>query len=369
MLAIICMMSICLAADSGNLVRSSITKDPASFLTLDELHSVSDIIVKAETISSEPRNAKNDCVEYATTLRVISVFKGVIETSTIIFHHEILSGNINGHPFEHVNFDAGRSYIVFAGRTTAPDTFRQLLSPNVESRDLRRSVTVLLAANGEPVPPGKSVQDAIWEESVALLSSDDPADVQRAIFQMDPECRDYQQGGDSSFYGIKRARIAEAIHGFVLSDNEPIAMLAIWQIGRNSPYMKIDCGMFITVGGEGGGGAFERRQWREDQRNAEACTYWQEICSAADDRGNSAAVRSLAIRALGGVEEPRLLEAIERWANDPIAEVRKAAALLLTDFPGQRGGAIRAKLAHDEDAGVRATVQRVNGYRNVSLGK
>jgi hypothetical protein len=327
-------------------------------LKLDELVKEADIIVKATVISSKPVQdewftACPGFAAYGTELKVVSVIKGNVASDTITFQHYGFSKADQVCMFmpQHYELEVGRTYIVFAKTTDREGAFRQLW----QSHKAKEDQGVTLAANAEPVAAGKPVKDIIWAELCALLKSADPGDVVYAIGQLDET-----SGG--RYYALddfERGPVLEMIHPFLSRKDKQVATAAILAVGADSPYLKDDYAPHWLTN-VGGGRVHGFTEWNRDSKNPGGRAYWQELAAVGNgDAPNE--VRALAIRALGRVAQPGVMNHVVRWLQDPDRLIRQAAVILLADYPGEKASKLLADCAIDETAEVRTGVARAIG--------
>ncbi|MBW7864972.1 MAG: HEAT repeat domain-containing protein [Candidatus Hydrogenedentes bacterium] len=342
------------------------------FSTFQELIALSDIIVKAEAVATGHRDGASK-YEYETELRIISSIKGAPAGDRVLFQHftsskdEFREHMPIGGLRAYVHFETGRVYVIFAAKTDVPGTYKQVEQSGLLSmRNMNQSPTVILAANDQPFGNGNSVESIIWNELTSLLNSGITADVIYAIGQYDPG--EWVRGGwnhTTPFYGFSREKVLNEIQHLMLSPDAGIAKAAVYETGRESPYIADGWGAYWTprrINGE----CFDLMFGPEppESPNQDVQERWRVLCAVANgkrgdgpDSGNgtvsNAELRSLAIRALGHAELPQLYEHIARWVTDPEPVVRAAAAILLNDFQCDEASALIAKLAADENGGVR----------------
>jgi len=328
-------------------------------LKLDQLAEEADVIVKAAVISSKPIQdewfrACPGFAAYGTRLRVVSVVKGEVAADTITFQHYGFSKAARGSEFmpQHYEFQAGRTYIVFAKKTDTEGVFRQLWKNHRAQEDQG----VILAADAEPVAADESVKDIIWVELCALLKSADPDDVVYAIRHLN----EMSSGSHFKLDDFERGSALQAIRPFLSSKDKQVATAAIVAVGADSPYLKDDYAPhWLTAIGSGRIHGFS--EWQRDSNNPDARAYWQALAAVGDsDAPNE--VRALAIRALGRVAQPGVMDRVVRWLQDPDRLVRQAAVILLADYAGEQALQLLADCAVDETAEVRTGVARAIGY-------
>jgi len=328
-------------------------------LGLDQLVQESDVIVKAKVIVSKPVKDEwfteyGGFEAYATDMRVVSVIKGDMGIRTMTFRHYGLSKDTRGFMMmpQHYEFQAGRTYIVFAKKTDADGVYRQLWKNHKTKEDQG----VFLAGDSRPVAEDKSVKEIIWAELCALLKSTDPDDVSYSIGQLD----EMSGGRFFELDDFDRGPVLEVIHPFLSSVDKEVATVAIRAIGADSPYLKDDYAPhWLTATGSGRIHGFA--EWKRDLKNPGGHTYWRELAAVADG-GAAEDIRALAIRALGRAGEPGVMDCVVRWVMDPDRLVRQAGVILLADFPGKKASGLLANLSKDEAAEVRLGVARAVGF-------
>lgn len=338
---------------------SAHTYPVAGALKCDELVEEADVIVKATAIASKPIEDEwfTTCPgfdAYGTELKIASVLKGDVASDTITFQHYGLSVEQRGFEFmpQHYEFQSGRTYIVFAAKTGRGGVFRQLW----KSHKAKVDQGVILAADAEPVAPDTPVQEIIWAELNAHLKGADPGNVVYAIRQLD-------EMSSGSYYALddfERDRVLEKIHPFMSSAEKEVARAAILAVGADSPYLKDDYAPH-WLEKVGNGRIHGIGEWSRDPKNAAARTYWEEL-GAVGDSDAPAEVRALAIRALGRVAEPDVMDGVRRWVKDPDPLVRQAAVFLLADYPGKETSQLLAAASGDKSAAVRTGVARAVGF-------
>ena len=328
-------------------------------LKLDQLVQESDVIVKAKVILSEP--VKDEWFTeyrgfdvYATEMRVVSVIKGDMAIRKMTFRHYGFSKDPGGFRMmpQHYEFQPGRTYIVFAKKTDTDGVLRQLWKNHKAKKDQG----VFLAADNRPVAEDKSVKELIWAELCALLKSADPDDVVCAIRHLN----EMSSGSHFKLDDFERGPALEAIHPFVSSKDKQVATVAIVAIGADSPYLKDNYAphWFMAIGSVRIHG-FSR--WDRGLKNPGARKYWRELAAVGDGEA-AEEIRALAIRALGRAGEPRVMDCVVRWVEDPDRLVRQAAVILLTDFPGKEASRLLTDRSKDEAAEVRSGVARAVGF-------
>lgn len=328
-------------------------------LKLDELVEEADVIVKARVISS--RLIKDEWFTkyrgfdaYATEMRVVSVIKGDMAIRKMTFRHYGFSKDARGFmmPPQHYEFQAGRTYIVFAKKTDTDGVFRQLWKNHKAKEDQG----AFLAGDNRPVAEDKSVKEVVWAELCGLLKSPDSDDISYSIRQLN-------EMSSSRFFKLDdfdRGRVLEVIHPFVSSKEKKVAKAAIRAVGAGNPYLSDDCApnWLATIGS---GRIYGVAKWDRDLKNPGARKYWRELAAVGDGEA-AEEIRALAIRALGRAGAPRVMAHVVRWVEDPDRLVRQAAVILLADFPGKEASRLLTDRSKDEAAEVRTGVARAIGY-------
>jgi hypothetical protein len=102
--------------------------------------------------------------------------------------------------------------------------------------------------------------------------------------------------------------------------------------------------------------------YSEKPDNPEARQLRAPLVAVAEAPANPAALRARAIRALGFCRDDALLEPLEKWSTDPSPEIRAAATMLWSDFPGDARTRQLTRLAADPDAAVRRAAAAAVGF-------
>jgi HEAT repeat protein len=355
-LAIVILTATVLAAD-----RHSQAYFVGSALPLDKLVEEADVIVKAEVLASRPVDNEPWFDKYpglsgwASELKVISVVKGSLPAGTITFQHY---GHAEGGPRavmfmpQYYDLETGNAYLIFAKKTDRPAVLRQLWKDHRTKEDQG----VFRTADARPVD-ALPVAQVVWTELCKLLASSDTDDAVYAIRQLNE-----MSGGPRwpELHDFERAKALAAIAPLLAHKDDKVVLEAITAVGAASPYLRDEDALFwlATVGG-GYIPAISKRD--PAQKNEGGKTYWKELVRIGDgDR--SFKVRTLAIRALGRAGQPEVEAAVGRWTDDLEPSVRRPAAFLLADFPGERSEARLRKLARDDFSAVRAGAARAIGF-------
>jgi hypothetical protein len=139
-----------------------------------------------------------------------------------------------------------------------------------------------------------------------------------------------------------------------------VAEAAIRLVGAHTPHVYEERALYwmATVGSGTVPGIGQMDAARENP-GGKSCL--NDLIALADSPA-PAQTRALAIRALGLVRDPALLEPIARWLADPAPAVRASAVLLLADFPGPESRLRMEELASDPAPEVRVCVARAAGF-------
>ena len=330
-------------------------------LKLDQIESQSDVLFKARVTAIHP--LKEGWFEkysgfgaYATEMQIISVIKGELPQKKIIFQHY---GRVQGEQLspgfspQYYDFQVGKPYLVFAKKTDRKGIFRQPWKDHKSKEDQG----VFRAADFKPTLKGKPIQEIVWEELIKLLNGAEKENVLYAIKQLDEMSR---TAGWDKLDDFDRNRVMEKIHPFVLSKDPDITQASIRALGDDSPYLRDEVAQFWLshIGGRKIQGYAE---WDKGNVNPFASRYWNELVAVIDGAG-PVENRVLAICSLGLVKKPEVFEYVKKWVNDPEPHIRQAAAILLSDYPGDESSEILTKLSDDKEASVRYGVARAVGF-------
>jgi hypothetical protein len=331
-------------------------------LSLEALIEQADLICKCTVLKSAPVEDPwfekvHGFLPYETRLKIITVFKGAEKESEITFRH--YGPGDEAAPFVYMpqwyRFERGRSYLLFAARGERKSEYRQLWKQHKAQEDQG----LVLAANAE-ARPALNAREAIWEELIGLLGSDERADVKYALSHLNA-----MSGGDyREMADFDRKQVLEVIVPLAKAADIQIAQAAIGVLGSSNPYMSQDfaAGWLATVG-QGhipGHGA-----WDRDRGNLAGQLYWQELAAVVkSDR--PAEVRALAIRALGRGGAPEVRALAETWILDSEPQVRGAAAVLLADYPREANTNRLKALCRDEHAVARRGAAQGIGFGQFS---
>lgn len=260
-------------------------------------------------------------------------------------------------PPQSYNFQAGRTYLVFAKQIpdAAPGACRQIYTyPNAMGDE-----GVLLAA--DPAPDHGLIKDIVWSDLAGLLKSEDAKDVVYAIKHLDAFSGSSQLGHDiRRTSDFQRSEVLAAVHDLMKHADASVVKAAVEVVGSDNPYMTEESaqGWLTTVG------SAEMPSYKRGDPhfvNVGGLIYWRELAAVADGKGDDA-TRALAVRALGLVREPSLESSVKRWLGDKSAAVRGSAALLVADYPTLATFDTIAKLACDLDMQVRISAAYAIGF-------
>jgi hypothetical protein len=333
-------------------------------VALAVLEKEADVIVKGTVVSSgkvkdESFKAYPHWAVFSTRMKVVSVLKGDLAEKEIDFrHYDADPDSKMGYMFapQHYHFEAGRSYLVFAKRTGAAGVLRPLTDFHRGKADQGQ----VLAGDDGPVAAGADVKRAVWDELAKLVGGESPKDVVYAIGQI------HSMSGAADRYDgtrdFSREKVLEVLGPLVGHKEPEVAAAAIGAVGARSPYMTgdHDMGWLATVG-KGTLLARGHAKYAEGWDNPDARGLQGRLVEVAE-KGKSGELRGRAIRALGLSKDRALLEPLRKWSNDPAHEVRAAAAMLWSDFPGEEGRRELSRLAGDKEVAVRRAVASAVGH-------
>ncbi len=247
-------------------------------------------------------------------------------------------------------FAPGRSCILFAKKTDRGDVFQQLW----ENAHTKEDQGLVRAADN--TTHGKlAIRDVIWTELTKLLASENRDDTLYAIDQLNQ----MSGGGYDKINDFDRAKVLELIEPFIRSQGAEIAKSAISVLGSRNPYLSPDYApaWLATIGK----GHIDGWGTGEVVENRGAKPFWRSLVAVAEG-DQPAEIRGLAILALGRTQEPELQDHLSRWLKDPEPLVRRAAAILLTDFPDLATDETIDRLMKDAEPPVRIGVARAIGF-------
>lgn len=337
------------AAASGYLVGPAVS--------LDALTAQADLVVKAtvtsESVVKDPWFRELPTYEVReTSLAVVSVLKGDAKGTVRFRHYDQDKGDARASysPLSY-SLSRGRTYLVFAARQ-ADGSYRQLWPAHTQKPDQG----VFLAADARP--RAAPVPQAVLEELRALAGSEVDADAVYAMQQLD----ELSGGRMMALADFPRATVLAIIAGSVSAKSPAVATAAITVVAADSPYLDDrQAPYWLTGMGHGhlaGLGPLKPsgRTLPEPQRKA--------LIAVASGTG-SAAVRALAVRALGRGVPGALPAEHARWLRDSEPLVRQAAVVLLADAP--RAELINAAAA-DASPEVRVGAARAIGFAQLGSG-
>jgi hypothetical protein len=267
-------------------------------------------------------------------LRVVSIVKGVA-SNVIRFRHyapsfELFDLRTLEPPWDTYTIATGRTYLVVAAQT-AGGTYRQLgKSPLFQGP---MAYAVLLAADAKP-HHGTTLSEAAWAELFALLKSPVEDDVIGAVRQLDYMSGGpaWNQSGSRDF---ERSQALAAIQPLVEAKSVHIATAAITVFGMDSPYFEdpnehdlTAAHWFVGIGKGHITGLGARKRPPSPLADIGA----KELLQVATD-GPTSEVRALAIRALGRRSHAYPAAMVAVWVRDPSIAVRRAGVLASADLP------------------------------------
>ena len=327
---------------------------------LEKLTADSDIVFKGTVASSGPVQDESfkpypGFSAHETQFRVISVIKGDETNRTIRFHYYDEDPKTRGFAFEpqYYHFQSNRTYLVFAKKSEQVGIYCQVWMFHTGKED----EGVVLCPDDRPII-GSTVKEAVWNDLAEMIKSTSVSNVIYAIRQLDE-----MSGGENEYTSTKdfdRKDVDAAIHGFVANGDSGIARTAIAVVGSHNPYLSAERTPFwlATVGSAGLRGLGKMDPKME---NVGGEIYWKDLVAIANGKAASD-TKALAIRALGLVHEPSLMDDIDRWLVDPEPAVRASATLLLADFPGSDRVRELMALSRDSAPAVRACVANAIGF-------
>lgn len=326
--------------------------------TLGELSAQSDVIFKGTAISTRLiEDATFESFDgfqvYETRFKIISILKGAAPETEIAFrHYDKTASMIVMYEPQHYHFEVGRTYIVFAKRGQAGGALQQIW----RSHTIKKDQGALLCANDLPVE-SKPVREVVWAELLAMLNSSKPENVLYAIRQLDQMSRALI---DETQYDFDRAEVLAVVHPFMEHADPRIAEAAVGVVGSLNAYTSKEWAANWLASVGSADTPYVGRQ-DPDRKNQGGTLYWKELVAVADSDAPED-TRTKAILALGRVCDPALQACIARWLESDSPNIRAAATVLLSDFPGEDTRARLAKLAGDPAAEVRAAAARAIGF-------
>jgi HEAT repeat protein len=223
-----------------------------------------------------------------------------------------------------------RTYLVVATQTGG-GAYRQLGKMPLFVGPMAHSV--LLAADAKP-HHGTTLSEAAWAELLALLKSPVEGDVIGAIRNLDYMSGGpaWNQPGSSDF---ERSQALVAIEPLVGAKSVAIATAAITVFGMDSPYFEdpyehdlTAAHWFVGIGK----GHITGLAARKRPPSPLAAIGAKELLQVATD-GATPEVRALAIRALGRRSHAYPAAMVAVWVRDPSIAVRRAGVLASADLP------------------------------------
>lgn len=350
----LCVVVLCVWSLAG----SALAYPVGPPLSLDELLGKADLVIKGEVVSTKPvEDASFEPVRQfrpvETRLKVLATYKGRPKAEVIAFRHYAENNDGGGYMFmpQHYKFEVGRPYIVFASATDKAGVFKQLSKSHTQQEDQG----VVLAASKEP-HADESIKEVVWRELSGLLKSDKPADVFYGLAHLDA----MSGGSHFELHDFEREEVLDAVRRSIAHRDPKIAGSAITVLGCRNPYMSHDYapGWLATIGSTGIPGFAE---WDPTKEYLGGKLYWKQLAEVADSRAPSE-VRVLAVLALGRAREPAIVPSIKKWLDDKDPAVRKAAIVLVADYPDEFDPAILAKFATDAEPLVRRGAAQAIGF-------
>jgi len=329
----------------------------ANALSLDELIKQSDVVVKGVVESSVPVDDKSfekvhGFRPYVTKLKVVAVLRGKIAEKTIEFRHYGTADDESALPFmpQQYKFESGRAYLVFAKKTDQAGVLRQLWQNHRSQEDQGQ----LLCADSE-ARKGPSVKDVVWQELAALIKSERASDVTYGLQHLNE-----MSGG--SYYELRDFERKDALKlaaPLLKHKDETIVRSAIRLLATNNPYMSEDyaAGWLATVGK---GDIQGYSEWQRTT-NLGGQLYADELAAVVDSQA-PAALRAMAIRALGWAEKPELTMQLTKWSSDSEPQVRQAALVVMADYPAKADLRLLQRSLDDPEPLVRTGAAQSAGF-------
>ena len=326
---------------------------------LEEMERDADLIFKGKVISSDA--VTNKAFPYwgnphATKLGVITVFKGTVDTNTVVFLHITHGpdGWGGGSPPPDFVLHPGESYMIFAAGADKSDYLYSPSSNYVaklgEYRQLMRGIPPIRALDDRPV--GRlSVKAAAWRELCGLLQDSDSASQIYAVDQL--EILSLAGRQDDRWLrsdDFEREAVLKAVQPLITNTNEMVTASAI--------------GCF-DVGGSGINLFPDHSGWMPitqgcldvDPKSVARVAPYADALALVANSSPSGLCRVAAIAALSCTHFPVVINSLPRWLSDPDAAVRaQADALLLPDFLSEFSEHCLMERAADASAVVRAAV-------------
>jgi hypothetical protein len=246
----------------------------------------------------------------------------------------------------------GRTYLVVAAQTGS-GAYRQLGTMPLSLGPMAHSV--LLAADAKP-HHGSTLGEAAWAELLALLKSPTEGDVIGAIRNLDYMSGGpawyYTRSGD-----FERSQALTAIQPLIEAKSVHIATASITVFGMDSPYFEdpyehdlTAAHWFVGIGKGHITGLAARKRPPSPLADIGA----KELLQVATD-GPPSEIRALAIRALGRRSHAYPAAMVAVWVRDPSIAVRRAGVLVSADLP-DRGPIITASTNGSPDLRLTAAL-------------
>lgn len=345
-------------------------------LPLDKLQKEADVVFKGTVVSSaetkDPWFTVPNYPVLSSEIRVISIIKGDAPSGKAVFLHygrqpKDLPGMTGDRSVRVVylgpapqlyDLKNGRTYILFAKRTDKPDVYRQLWL----NAKMKQDQGAVLAADEQPIPQGQPLKDILWRELEGLLKGSNLEDVPYAIRQLD-EMSEGQGVPDGSrgLDDYDRGRVMESVRPYLFHQNAGIVKAALAAFAEDSPYANERYGAPAWLVAVGKGTIRGYSGWSKPRNNSSARAHWKDLAALGDGKGNKD-LRATAVLSLGRAGEPAIFPHVVRWTQDPEPVIRKAAAILLSDFPSDETFQFLTQLAKDPAPEVRLGVARAVGF-------
>ncbi len=332
-----------------------------------EMADSANIVVKAKVISAQPVKVKTDLdndwwIVNEAKLTIISTLKddgrnNLPKEIAFIYRSDIAPKdtpkmviNVGAENYANFKLQPGRTYIIFAKRTSGT-TFRQLS----QSYTMRSWEGFFRAANDTATAKGSKIQDVVWSELATLLGSDqaDSANyARRTLLELSSGHESSTDGSDD----FSRNRVLKAIFSSTGSQNiegETLDNL-LELLGSASPYISES--------------SIVRYVWSKTKTPIGNWSPFHAVPSGLDvnavtflikiaDGKASAVQRQLAIASLGNcknIEASKLIQnKLSSWLSSPIPEIRANAILLACDYPATISHDQKIKLLSDKSPEVR----------------
>ncbi len=333
--------------------------------SLDEMATMADLVVKATAISNVETNIPSfeiiqGFISCETKFRIISIFKGETSTNTIIFQH-YAEGNTGMEMFmpQHYEFIPNRSYILFAKRTNATNTFIQLWKYYTAIED----EGVFLAPDNAPLK-ANSVHEACWKDLLAMEAGTNSDDIIYALHKLDQ-----MSAGNNAFWwfggltNFSRIDVIELVRPLLKAqEDKKVLKAAIEVAGSRNPYIWDQPENWLATAGKGHLPGFGALNPNLD--NSSARLVWRELTAIADSHV-SPDIRALAIRALGRAQISELTPSLYQWAKDSEPPVRGAALTLLSDISTQTSRQLIQQACQDNSPDVRKDAALAIGFGQI----